>query len=75
MLIMITGSRNCKCICLYVSFVEISCSRFAGFAARFVDDISQRIMNTQSKRRLPVIAKVSERTIDRDFRYSRDWGK
>ena len=47
----------------------------AGFAERFVDDVAQRIMTSQFKRRLPVIAKVSQRTIDRDFRYSRDWGK
>jgi NAD+ synthase len=47
----------------------------AGFHERFVDEISRRIMNSQFKRRLPVIAKVSQRTIDRDFRYSRDWGK
>lgn len=47
----------------------------AGFAERFVDDVAQRIMFSQFKRRLPVIAKVSQRTIDRDFRYSRDWGK
>jgi len=47
----------------------------AGFPERFVDDVAQRIMNSQFKRRLPVIAKVSQRTIDRDFRYSRDWGK
>ncbi len=46
-----------------------------GFAEPFIDDISRRIMNSQFKRRLPVIAKVSQRTIDRDFRYSRDWGK
>jgi NAD+ synthase len=47
----------------------------AGFPEAFVDDIALRIMNSQFKRRLPVIAKVSQRTIDRDFRYSRDWGK
>jgi NAD+ synthase len=47
----------------------------AGFPERFVDDVAQRIMTSQFKRRLPVIAKVSQRTIDRDFRYSRDWGK
>jgi NAD+ synthase len=46
-----------------------------GFAEGFIDDISLRIMNSQFKRRLPVIAKISQRTIDRDFRYSRDWGK
>ena len=47
----------------------------AGFPERFVDEVALRIMNSQFKRRLPVIAKVSQRTIDRDFRYSRDWGK
>lgn len=47
----------------------------AGFADKLIDDVMQRIMNSQFKRRLPVIAKVSHRTIDRDFRYARDWGK
>jgi len=47
----------------------------AGFAEKFIDEVIFRIMNSQFKRRLPVIAKVSHRTIDRDFRYARDWGK
>jgi len=47
----------------------------AGFAAPFVDEITRRIMGSHFKRRLPVIAKISQRTIDRDFRYARDWGK
>ena len=47
----------------------------AGFDERFVDEVTSRIMNSHFKRRLPVIAKVSQRTIDRDFRYARDWGK
>ena len=47
----------------------------AGFSERFVYEVALGIMNSQFKRRLPVIAKVSQRTIDRDFRYSRDWGK
>ncbi len=46
-----------------------------GFPEAFIDKVSRRIMNSQYKRRLPVIAKVSNRTIDRDFRYSRDWGR
>lgn len=33
------------------------------------------VRDSQFKRRLPVIAKLSERTIDRDFRYARDWGR
>lgn len=46
-----------------------------GFDADFIDRVHLRIQNNQFKRRLPLIAKVSERTIDRDFRYSRDWGR
>lgn len=46
-----------------------------GFDSEFVDNIYAKIQNSHFKRRLPVIAKVSNRTIDRDFRYSRDWGK
>lgn len=46
-----------------------------GFDADFIDAIHARIQNSHFKRRLPVIAKVSNRTIDRDFRYARDWGK
>ncbi len=45
-----------------------------GFEAQFVEAVSRRIQSSQYKRRPPVIAKVSGRTIDRDFRYPRDWG-
>lgn len=45
------------------------------FSADFIADIRKKVMNSHFKRRLPIIAKVSNRTIDRDFRYSRDWGK
>ena len=34
-----------------------------------------KVRDSQYKRRLPLIAKISQRTIDRDFRYARDWGK
>jgi NAD+ synthase len=47
----------------------------AGFAEAFVDRVQLMVQNSQFKRRLPVIAKVSNRTIDRDFRYARDWGR
>ena len=46
----------------------------AGFAAAFVERVRMMVQRSQFKRRLPVIAKVSQRTIDRDFRYARDWG-
>jgi NAD+ synthase len=45
-----------------------------GFDAAFVRRVTEMIRSSQFKRRLPVIAKVSQRTIDRDFRYARDWG-
>ncbi|MCK6554613.1 NAD+ synthase [Candidatus Binatia bacterium] len=47
----------------------------ARFAAPFVERVSGMVRGSQFKRRLPVIAKVSARTIDRDFRYARDWGR
>jgi NAD+ synthase len=45
------------------------------FEEKFVRAVSRKIQASQYKRRLPVIAKVSSRTIDRDFRYPRDWGR
>jgi NAD+ synthase len=45
-----------------------------GFDAHFVRSVFRRVQTSQYKRRPPVIAKVSSRTIDRDFRYPRDWG-
>jgi NAD+ synthase len=45
-----------------------------GFDAAFVERVARMVRTTQFKRRLPLIAKVGPRTIDRDFRYSRDWG-
>ena len=47
----------------------------AGYEPEFVEQVFQRIQKSQYKRRLPLIAKVSGRTIDRDFRYPRDWGQ
>jgi NAD+ synthase len=45
-----------------------------GFDAAFVERISRMVRSSQFKRRLPIIAKLSARSIDTDFRYSRDWG-
>lgn len=46
-----------------------------GFPAHFIRRVGVMVRDSQFKRRLPVIAKLSERTIDRDFRYARDWGR
>lgn len=45
-----------------------------GVEEKFVRAVAHRIQSSQYKRRLPVIGKISARTIDRDFRYARDWG-
>ncbi len=45
-----------------------------GFDADFVERVASMVRHSQFKRRLPIIAKVSNRTLDSDFRYSRDWG-
>lgn len=47
----------------------------AGFDREFISTVYAKVQNSHFKRRLPVIAKLSNRTIDRDFRYARDWGK
>jgi NAD+ synthase len=49
--------------------------RRQGFDDAFINEIMRRVRENQYKRRLPVIAKLSSRTIDRDFRYPRDWGR
>lgn len=46
-----------------------------GFELAFVRRIAARIAATQFKRVMPLIAKLSLRTINQDFRYLRDWGK
>jgi len=46
----------------------------AGFATTFVEQVARLVRRNHYKRRLPIIAKLSQRTVDRDFRYARDWG-
>jgi NAD+ synthase len=46
----------------------------AGFDEKFVDRVVRLVRRNHYKRRLPIIAKLSDRTVDRDFRYARDWG-
>ena len=44
------------------------------FDDAFIRQVSQRIIRNQYKRTMPVIIKLSERTVGIDFRYLRDWG-
>lgn len=45
-----------------------------GFSRALILKVRKRMQRNQFKRRPPVIAKVSHRTINVDFRYARDWG-
>ncbi|MFQ5892695.1 MAG: NAD+ synthase [Nitrospinota bacterium] len=46
-----------------------------GFPEPFVRRVVAMVQGSQFKRRPPVIAKISDRTIEADFRYARDWGR
>lgn len=45
-----------------------------GFEKKFISNVRRKIQINQFKRRLPLIAKISHRTVNVDFRYVRDWG-
>ncbi|MER3524691.1 MAG: NAD(+) synthetase [Ignavibacteria bacterium] len=45
-----------------------------GFEPPFIERVRSMVVKNQFKRRLPLIAKVSHRTVNVDFRYARDWG-
>lgn len=45
-----------------------------GFDKKFISKVKKMIQKNQFKRRPPVIAKISNRTVNIDFRYPRDWG-
>lgn len=45
-----------------------------GFDAALIDRVRSMVMKSQFKRRLPLVAKISNRTVNIDFRYPRDWG-
>ena len=46
----------------------------AGFDRAYVERVWKMVRVSSFKRRLPLIAKVSTRTVGVDFRYLRDWG-
>ena len=45
-----------------------------GYDQKFIDRVKSLIQKSQYKRRTPLIAKLTYRTVNLDFRYSRDWG-
>ena len=57
-----------------VSGGELARALAAGFEPAFVERVATGVRQNQFKRMLPVIAKLSNRTIGYDFWYGRDWG-
>ncbi len=47
----------------------------AGFAAKLVDEVRRRMRDSEFKRRMPPIPKLSPRSVGHDFLYPYDWGK
>ncbi len=45
-----------------------------GFSKDLIEKVREKVRRSQFKRRPPIIAKISSRTINTDFRYPRDWG-
>ncbi len=46
----------------------------AGFERNFVQRVWRMVQQAQYKRELPIIPKITDRSIGHDFRYLRDWG-
>jgi NAD+ synthase len=73
------GFRYTAVDVLLYYMVDARCTRSElramGFEDDFVDAVAARVRDSQYKRRPPLIAKLSARTIDREFRYPRDWGR
>lgn len=47
--------------------------RSVGFEDAFIERVRSLMVRSQFKRKLPVIVKISSRTVDKDFLYPRDW--
>jgi NAD+ synthase len=45
-----------------------------GFSVDFITKVKKMVRRSQFKRMPPLIAKISSRTVNIDFRYPRDWG-
>ncbi|MNL56848.1 NH(3)-dependent NAD(+) synthetase [compost metagenome] len=45
-----------------------------GFAPEMLKTVERRIRQNHFKRRPPILPKISNRTLDKDFHYLRDWG-
>ena len=46
----------------------------AGFKKELVEKVLNMVQKSQYKRKMPIVCKISQRTVDKDFLYLRDWG-
>jgi NAD+ synthase len=63
---------------ILVGYVDLRLKREdlieAGFEPKVVDRVLTMVKRSQYKRKLPIICKIAQRTVDKDFLYLRDWG-
>jgi len=63
---------------ILVGYVDLRLKRDelieAGFKPEVVDRVLKMVQTSQYKRKLPIICKIAQRTVDKDFLYLRDWG-
>ena len=46
----------------------------AGYSEQIVKRVLKMVQRSQYKRKVPIICKIAQRTVDKDFLYFRDWG-
>jgi NAD+ synthase len=46
----------------------------AGFSKEVVEKVLNMVKKSQYKRLMPIVCKIAQRTVDKDFLYLRDWG-
>ncbi len=46
----------------------------AGYSEQIVKKVLKMVQRSQYKRKVPIICKIAQRTVDKDFLYFRDWG-
>jgi NAD+ synthase len=63
---------------ILVAYVELRLKKeeivAAGYDEKVVDKVLRMVRTSQYKRKLPIICKIAQRTVDKDFLYLRDWG-
>ncbi|TCK05427.1 NAD+ synthase [Phorcysia thermohydrogeniphila] len=63
---------------ILVAYVELRLRKeeivALGYEEKVVDKVLKMVRTSQYKRRLPIICKIAQRTVDKDFLYLRDWG-